>query len=385
MSPVEQRKSFIREWEQEVYSVAELCRRFGVSRKTGYKWIDRYMGGCELEDRSRRPRSCAHAIPTWLEDAIVQGRKQRPRWGPRKLRDYLARSNPEVVLPSVSTFAAIFKRNGLIVRRRRRRRTPPASAPLAHAKTPNEVWCIDFKGDFALGRGRCYPLTITDAFSRYLVASVALRSTRADGVRRAMEDLFAQFGLPERIRTDNGCPFASNAPQGFSELSVWWMKLGIAHERIEPGKPQQNGRHERMHATMQQHIDDHPCATLPQQQRSFDRFRVDFNERRPHQALGGSVPADFYERSARSLPIPHWGRDFEYSDFFETARVSKSGTLAWGDRVVHISSVFAHQLLGLSWDQLGWEIFFGPRKLGRLTRSGSREKFHFKEECHPCP
>ena len=390
-SPVEQRKAFIREWEREQSSVAELCRRFGVSRKTAYKWIGRYLEGCELEDRSRRPHGCAHGVPDWLEDAIVLARKQRPRWGPRKLRDALKRANPDVALPSVSTFAAIFKRNGLVVRRRRRRRTPPSSAPLAHAKAPNHVWCMDFKGDFALARGsRCYPLTVTDAFSRYVIACVALRSTETAATRRALEHVFEEFGLPERIRSDNGSPFASRALLGLSELSVWWMKLGIVHERIEPGKPQQNGRHERMHGTLKQYIADHPCSSFAQQQRVFDRFRAEFNEQRPHEALAGAVPADFYERSPRALPVPPWGPPYQYPEAIFTARVSKDGRIAWGDDVATISSVFAHELLGLFWNRGDWDVYFGQRHLGRLVRS--KNKFIFESVTHvpeinrhPCP
>jgi len=185
-------------------------------------------------------------VRTEIEDAIVAARKLKPRWGPRKLRAALQRANPKAELPSVGTFALIFKRNGLVVPRRRRHRTPPSSSPLSHAKAPNALWCIDFKGDFLVGKSRCYPLTVTDAFSRYLIACVALPNTRAAGVRRALREVFEQFGLPEAIRSDNGSPFASRAPAGLSELSAWWLKLGIRHERIEPGKPQQNGRHERM-------------------------------------------------------------------------------------------------------------------------------------------
>lgn len=243
--PVEQRKKFIDAYLTEEFTVVELCRRFGISRKTGYKWIRRFMEGCELEDRSSRPLRSPRAVPEWLEDAIVRARKQRPTWGPRKLRAVLLRKNPEAELPSASTIALIFRRNGLIRPKRRRRRTPPSSAPLAHADGPNAVWCIDFKGHFPVGRTRCYPLTVTDAYSRYLIACVVVRRPDETHVRRALESAFGEFGLPEAIRSDNGPPFATTGLGGLSALSVWWRKLGIRHERIEPGKPQQNGRHER--------------------------------------------------------------------------------------------------------------------------------------------
>jgi transposase InsO family protein len=215
-----------------------------------------------------------------------------------------------MVLPSVSTFAHVFKRNGLITPRRRRRRTPPSTLPFADALEPNALWCIDFKGDFLVGRRRCYPLTVMDAYSRFLLGCVALPNTRIGGVRKAMRTLFDTFGLPAAIRSDNGSPFASKAPAGLSELSTWWLKLGIRHERIEPGKPQQNGRHERMHRTLKLETAMPPSSSIRAQQRAFDRFRLEYNEQRPHEALGQRFPAEFYQRSHRVLPQPHWGRDF---------------------------------------------------------------------------
>jgi putative transposase len=364
-----EREHFINDYLTEVYSVSELCRRYRISRKTGYKWINRYLASCELEDRSSRPHHSPRAVVAWLEDTIVQARKQRPRWGPQKLRAAMLRANPKADLPSVSTFALILRRNGLVRPRRRRRSTPPCSTPLAHAKHPNALWCIDFKGHFAVGSTRCYPLTITDAFSRYLVACVAL--TRPDGkqVRRAMEAVFEEFGLPDAIRSDNGTPFASTGVAGISQLSAWWWKLGIRHERIEPGKPQQNGSHERMHLTLKQETAMPPRSSNRAQQRAFDRFRKDYNHDRPHQALGGNVPGDYYERSPRRLPVPSWGKPFTYPAHFETAKVSKLGYLQWNGRSAFVSSALAHETLGLDWkDQLGWDVYFGTMHLGSLRR-----------------
>ena len=249
-SPVKQRKEFVEACARDGANMSELCRRFGVSRTTGYKWLHRYLGHSELEDRSRRPKASPRAVAESIESSIVAARKMRPTWGPRKLRASLQRSNPDVELPSVTTFALIFKRNGLIIPKRRRRRATPSTQPLVHATAPNALWCIDFKGDFLVGKTRCYPLTITDAFSRYLIACVALPNTRVSGVFRAMCEAFEACGLPEAIRSDNGSPFSSRAPCGLSELSAWWWRLGIRHERIAPGKPQENGRHERMHRTL---------------------------------------------------------------------------------------------------------------------------------------
>jgi transposase InsO family protein len=373
---MQQRKQFIEEYLQEQCSLAELCRKYGISRKTGYKWVDRFMSGCELGDRSRRPHRSPKAVAAWLEDAIVMARKQRPRWGPKKLRAALLRSNPDAELPSVGTFALIFKRNGLVTPRRRRRRTPPSSVPLAHAIGPNAVWCMDFKGDFSVGRTRCFPLTVMDAYSRFLIACVALPHTRAASVRRALRAIFEQFGLPQAIRSDNGSPFASKAPAGLSELSAWWLKLGIVHERIEPGKPQQNGRHERMHLTLKHDTAMPPSSSMRSQQRAFDRFRREYNEQRPHEALGNQVPADFYELSARRLPEPWWGRDFTYPEDFETARVRKSGSMPWNDRSVFVSTTLRYALLGLEWSAHGsWNVYFGSVVIGVLRTRNQKPRF----------
>jgi transposase InsO family protein len=374
-SPVELRKQLIDEYLKHESSLAELCRRFGVSRKTGYKWVGRFLEGCELVDRSRRPHRSPAAVASWVEDAIVTARRQRPRWGPRKLRGALLRANPDAELPSVSTFALIFKRNGLVTPRRRRNRTPPSSVPLAHATGPNALWCIDFKGDFTVGRIRCYPLTITDAYSRYLIACVALPSTKGGPVRRVLEQVFAGFGLPDAIRSDNGSPFASTGPCGLSELSAWWIRLGIRHERIEPGKPQQNGRHERMHLTLKQEATKPPQATLRAQQRVFDLFRRDYNEVRPHEALGNKVPADFYERSGRVLPEPAWGRDFEYPEHFERVRTNKTGAFLWNGRSVFVSAALRHEPLGLEWRRGVWRVHFGPMRIGKVVRKNRRVRF----------
>ena len=385
---MEQRKEFIDAYMSQECSLSALCRRFGISRKTGYKWIGRFLGEGELGDRSRRPKHSPRAVATVIEDAIVAGRRARPTWGPAKLRAALQRANPGATLPSVSTFALIIQRNGLIVPRRRRRRVPRSSTPLAHAEGPNALWCIDFKGDFLVGCRRCYPLTITDAYSRYLLACVALRTTRSVGVRRVLEQVFRPFGLPRAIRSDNGVPFASvHGPGGLSELSAWWQKLGIRHERIEPGQPQQNGRHERFHLTLKRDV-ILGASSLRQQQRAFDRFRHDYNTVRPHEALGQRCPSEFYEPSPTVLPDPPWGRDFHYPDHCELVRVRRTGYLRWNARTVFVSTVLRHQLLGLEWNASGWwSVYFGPQRIGRLTRKRTTLRFMRSEDlartqCH---
>jgi putative transposase len=372
VSPVDLRKQLVKQYLGGVYSLTELCRRFGVSRKTGYKWIGRYQQSGQqelaLEDRSRRPHNVPTAIAPWLEQAIVSARKRRPTWGPKKLRAVMGKANPSVALPSTSTFAAIFKRHGLVRPRRRRSRVAPYTAPFASVSGPNILWCIDFKGQFAVGRRVCYPLTVTDAYSRYLIACIGLRSTQGDPVRRALERIFDEYGLPESIRSDNGPPFASRGVAGLSQLSAWWQKLGIRHERIQPGKPQQNGRHERMHLTLKQETANPPASSMSKQQDRFDRFRACYNSERPHEAIGQRTPAELYEPSRRRLPEPPWGKDHEYPLDYETVRLSKLGIASWRHGGFFVSTALGHDLLGLNW--LGgqhWEVYFGPLRIGALT------------------
>lgn len=381
---MDQRQQFIDEYMRGDSSMSELARRFGVSRKTVYKWVARFLETSSLADLSRKPHCSPRAVAAGLESSIVAARRERPRWGPKKLRAWLLRANPGASLPSVSTFALIIKRNGLVTPRRRRRRTPPSTRPLSHATAPNVLWCMDFKGDFLVGKRRCYPLTVMDAYSRFLIACISLPSTSTPGVKRALRTVFADFGLPQSIRSDNGAPFASRAPCGLSELSAWWAKLGIAHERIEPGKPQQNGRHERMHLTLKLDTASPPSDSRRAQQRSFDLFRKHYNVDRPHEALEQRSPAEFYERSQRTLPDPHWGKDFSYPDDFELVRVSKTGSIRWNDRSAFISTTLRYELLGLSWSANSWRVFFGPHELGQLRRRG-KLRFIRVEDVHMRP
>jgi putative transposase len=376
-SPVLERKKFVEEYERGVYSVAELCRRFGISRKTGYKWLKRFDegGAAELADRGRRPRRSPNAVDPRIAAALLSARKQRPTWGPKKLRAVLAASNPSLKLPSVSTIASLFKRNGLVRPRRKRHRTPPYTSPLGHATRPNALWCIDFKGHFAVGTTRCYPLTVTDAFSRFIIACVALTSTTTTAVRRALERIFDEFGLPDAIRSDNGSPFASRGVAGLSRLSVWWWRLGIRHERIEPGQPQQNGRHERMHLTLQAETASPPARILSAQQQRFDRFRHVFNTERPHEALGQVPPSKLYEPSRRRLPNPPWGRDIEYLPHLDVVRVSKLGYVRSPIGAVFISTALVHERLGLNvLSNRRCEVFFGQVRLGHIERSWGRRR-----------
>jgi len=379
---MKERMRFVREHERGAESVASLCRRFGISRKTGYKWLRRYYvdGGCvdRMADRSRRPHRHPTRTAEALEAAIVEARKARPRWGPKKLRAWFGRQRPDLALPAVSTFAKILRRHGLVAPRRRRLRTPPVQGPFGSIGGPNALWCVDFKGHFAVGATRCHPLTVMDAHSRYLVACVGLRRPDATQVRRAFERIFEEFGLPDAIRTDNGPPFATPSTGGLSRLSAWWMKLGIRHERIAPGRPDQNGRLERMHRTLKQETAAPPCSGLAAQQRAFDRFRHEYNDLRPHEALGQEIPAAFYQRSRRPLPIPSWGRDFGYPAELETARSDKHGVLRWRNQPLPVSAALRHELLGLK--PTGpdrWAVHFGSLRIGRIDRK-PRSRFRLR-------
>jgi putative transposase len=266
----------------------QLCERFGISRNKGYKWLARYkeLGPSGLEDRAPVARSCPHKTDDAIADRVVAERKDHPHDGPKKLRQRML-DKGELAIPAASTIGEILHARGLIRPRRARLRVPPSPNQLDPCAEPNDVWCIDFKGHFALGdKTRCDPLTLTDAATRYLLKCEALTQTHEAPVRAELERAFREFGLPKKIRSDNGPPFASKALGGLSRLSVWWIQLGILPERIEPGKPQQNGRHERMHRTLGEQTAKPPRETIPEQQRAFDYFRRDYNEERPHEASG---------------------------------------------------------------------------------------------------
>ena len=281
-----------------------LCERFGISRAKGYKWVARYEqhGPGGLEDLPPRARSCPHKTGDEVIDRVVAERKAHPFDGPKKLRRRMLDRGVEVV-PAASTIGEILAQRGLIRPRRSRLRVPPSPNLLDPCAEPNDVWCIDFKGHFQLGdKCRCDPFTVTDAATRYLLKCEAVEDTREGAVRKELERAFEEFGLPKKIRSDNGPPFASKALGGLSRLSVWWIQLGVLPERIEPGKPQQNGRHERMHKTLKEHTASPPRASMIEQQRAFDLFRRDYNDERPHEALGQTPPARHYEPSRQRMP-----------------------------------------------------------------------------------
>ncbi|TPL41246.1 transposase [Mesorhizobium sp. B2-4-4] len=327
--------------------MAVLCREFDISRKTGYKILARYNdSGLEgLTDRSRRPYRHANQLPFQIEKLIVRLKQDKPTWGAPKIRERLARLYPDVHRPAISTVHAVLDRHGL-VEHRKRRRNRATGTPLSNGCRPNDLWCADYKGEFMLADRRyCYPLTITDFASRYLIACEALSTTKEAYAFTVFESVFKEFGLPSAIRTDNGVPFASpNALFNLSKLSVWWLRLGIDIERIKPGCPQQNGRHERMHLTLKKETTKPAGANFLQQQARFDDFIDEFNSERPHQALDMDYPAERYAPSTR----PYSGLpDLDYPFHDKAVTVTTCGRICYNRKKINLSLVFAGQIVGI--------------------------------------
>jgi putative transposase len=372
--PVDERIRFIAAVKEDPRgNFTRLCQRFGISRAKGYKWLARYeeQGPAGMEDRKPAPRTCPHRTAEDVADLVVELRKKYPFDGPKKLRQQLITLHPTALVPAASTIGDILKRAGLVRPRRMRLRVPPSTSPLGEASEPNAIWCADFKGHFATGDGtRCYPLTVSDACSRYLIKCEGLVEPRYKPVREQFELAFREFGLPLKIRTDNGPPFASKSLGGLSHLQVWWLQLGIMPERIEPGHPEQNGRHERMHRTLKEQTASPPKASFVEQQRCFDAFRADYNDRRPHEALGQKPPATCYEPSRRAMPerlrVP------EYGDDFKVRHADSGGYFGWKGDYLLAGSPLANQPLGLrQTDDDEWELHYGPLLLGYvLLRNG---------------
>ena len=362
------REEFIRFVVSGRHQVIEACIVFGVSEKTGHKWLKRYReGGVEgLADRSHAPHQPAHQVPRELRESIIHLRSLHPSWGPRKLRSNLERRNPDTPWPAPSTIGELLRRECMVARRRRR--TPRGRAldsTLTPGNSPNHVWSTDFKGEFRLSRGDyCYPLTIQDHKSRFLIECRALGSTSGDAVKIVFRQIFEKFGLPEVMRSDNGVPFAHPLSLArLSALSVWWIRLGIRPERIEPGHPQQNGRHERMHRTLKAEATRPPSQTLIQQQKRFDSFRREYNEERPHEALGQAPPAGCCRSSKRSFPsqLP----EMIYPAHYEVRRVEKTGMLHYKGHHFWLSKTLCGEEIGL--EEAEYELLtvnFGALSLG---------------------
>jgi transposase InsO family protein len=362
-----ERVRFIGSYLEAAEPFSAVCEQFGVSRKTGYKWVERYetYGLAGLEERSRAPLSRPHAVSDEVLAEVLRVREKHPRWGPRKLRVILQRQHPDIAVPAASTIGEILRKRGLSKPKRRIRRSPPYGARLLSYDRPNAVWCADFKGHFPVAGERCHPLTISDGCSRYLVGCRALRRTMSEPTRKAFEPVFREYGLPDAMRTDNGAPFSSRAAGGLSRLAVWWIRLGILPERIEPGRPDQNGRHERMHSTLKAETVKPPRSSFRAQQRAFDQFREEYNHIRPHESLGQEVPASVYRPSQRRYPsrLP----EPEYPKHFDITRADPGGTIAVDSKRWYISHCLGLELVGLEEVDAGrWKVYFGPIALGIL-------------------
>ncbi len=369
LKPMDQRVLFVADYLRELYSFTELCMRYGVSRKTGYKLVERYrLEGAEgLEERSRRPLSQPTQVPYAIQQSILKLRGSRStELGPKKIQTKLRERYPDQPVPSRTTIYNVLKRAGLIVPRRDRRRVARSGVLVEGIKVPNGLWSADFKGQFLTG-DRCwsYPLTVMDHASRYLLGCRGLPGTRGIETRITFERLFRRYGLPERLRTDNGVPFASAGTAGLSRLSIWWIRLGIVPERIAPGCPEQNGRHERMHRTLKRAAAQPPAPTTRALQQRFDAFRRHYNEQRPHEALGQRTPASAYTLSPR--PYPKHLPEVAYPSYFHSHRVCDSGLIYWNAWRIYVGYVLAGENVGIEAVADGlWKVHFGPVCLGEF-------------------
>lgn len=379
--PMDEKVLFIADYLRGPDSFTRLCERYGISRKTGYKWTERYRqtGIDGLAERSRKPHDTPLATPYAVREAILELRSRRGPPGPKKLQALLAQRFDAVLVPSKTTIYNILRRAGQIEPQRRSKRMRASKHPLGSASQPNELWSADYKGQFQTRDRRwCYPLTIMDHASRYLLGCRGLPGTRFEATRAEFERLFREFGLPERIRTDNGVPFASLGVGNLSRLSIWWIRLGIRPERIAPGRPQQNGRHERMHRTLKFALNRAPpAANLSEQQIELDGFRIDYNEQRPHEGLAQRSPGSCYAASPRLYPprLP----ELEYPSYFQRSRVSQNGLIYWRALRVYISYLLAGEWVGLEAVGDGlWDAYFGPVRLGSFDErqtKGDRDDY----------
>lgn len=345
---VEQRTRFFKDYDSGQYNVAELSRMYEISRQTAYNLLERRRrDGDEVgvQDRSRAPHRHPNQTPPWQEQVILELRRRYPRWGPRKLLGRLQQDQGKIHWPVASTIGELLRREGLTIPARKRRRTPAYTHPFVAAQEPNLVWCMDFKGHFRTGDGeRIDPFTLSDAHSRYLLRCQVVERTNTEQVRSILEAAFREYGLPHAIRSDNGAPFATRAVAGLSRLSVYLIKLGIVVERIQPGHPEQNGRLERLHRTLKAETASPPAATRRAQQRAFDHFRREYNQERPHEALGQRTPESCYSASLRAYParVP----EPEYDRFLKVRRVQVRGQFKWKDQHVFLTESLAGEAVG---------------------------------------
>ena len=372
-----ERRLFVEAWLSQNFTVARLCERYGISRKTGHKWINRFKeeGMHGLNDRSRARQSQEHRTSPAVVERILGLKYRYPEWGPITIQSALYRAEPNTRWPAASTIGSVLESHGLVTPRHRRQKVPPHSQPLAHATRPNAVWSSDFKGQFRLGNGSwCYPLTMTDNHSRLLLACEGLSGPHLEPSIAVYKRVFRERGLPDVIRTDNGWPFAMNVLGGLSPLAIWLVRLGVYPERITPGCPQENGRHERMHRTLKAATAKPPKENLAAQQQAFDRFIKEFNEERPHQALKqGQCPIDVHEPSLRSYPerLP----PMEYPPGFEVRKVKLGGYIKLAGEPIYTTRQLTGEYVGLEpLDHGRWQLYFGALKLGVVDERIGRVK-----------
>lgn len=351
--------------------VAQLCREFGISRKTGDKFKQRFkrLGEAGLLDLSRAPKVIPHRTPPEVVKLIVEEKKRHPSWGPKKLKTTME-ERLHCELPAVSTIGDILERAGLVSKRGRRHAVPPKPTTLREALAPNDVWCIDYKGQFRLGnRSLCYPLTVTDQRSRFILGCDAMAAISDEEARESCEELFRLYGLPKAMRSDNGVPFASSGLANLTRLSAYWLQLGIELERIRPAHPEENGQHERMHRTLKFETTRPPRTNLLQQQERFDEFREEFNTERPHEALGMKRPAQVYKPSPRRLPavVP----ELDYPEHDDVLPVDKAGYVCFRRRRAYLSTALVYQRVGIR-EQLDgrWLVTFATLDLGHVDHTG---------------
>jgi transposase InsO family protein len=358
---MEERLQFVRDALSDRFTMSELCARYGISRRIGYKWLARYEeeGRPGLQDRSRAPHLCPHRIPKAVEALLLKERQAHPFWGARKLLKVLKTRFPKIERwPAASTAADLLARHGLVQKRRRRRLSLHPGVVRPTTAAPNDLWTADFKGQFRTGnRLHCYPLTLADQHTRFLLDCRGLLSTQTVTAKPVFERAFREYGLPVAMRTDNGVPFATQAIHRLSYLNVWWMQLGIVHQRIRPGCPQENGAHERMHRTLKRQAIKPVRANCAAQQRNFDAFRREYNTERPHEHLGQETPASQYRTSPRPypdrLPIP------EYPGHFLVKKITTGGTFRFRDRLLYLANAMVDQHIGLEETDDGiWTIHF---------------------------
>lgn len=365
---MDQKIKLIALWQSEE-NISEIANELGISRKTAYKWINRYqlLGLDGLKEQSRAPRSHPNRTSDEIQERIIEEKIKRPKWGPKKIIKRLQDLDPKEKWPTPSTASYILDKNNLVKPRKKRIRVPPYTKPFMECNAPNDIWSIDYKGQFqTLSKQICYPLTITDNYSRYVFDIKALQGPRYEPTRAAMEAIFKEYGIPKAIRSDNGQPFAGRAVGGLSKLSIWWIKLGIRPERIDLGHPEQNGRHERMHKTLKENTTNPPGFDLREQQKKFDEFLYEFNFERPHEAINMQTPASVYKRSSNEYSDINLAVDYETE--FEVRRVRPNGEIKLNGHLYFLSELLPGENIGLKKinDDL-YQMFFSFHHLGFIN------------------